>query len=200
MYTVTRQRQYPDGDFMVEISFGDYDYVNPDARPERYEGEGQTYTSAVEAVNVAIAIQKQWQSDCPNDEILIGMGNTMGMTMPFDPEDPEVLLEKAERIDFEAAKCEQCGDIIPDGQAYQACDVFGELLYGEYCSEHCCDKAHEYDAAYQLEIYLEDAKALCEELDIDFDEIRDIVEEKFPRMGSEQAVNEALESLDEPEI
>jgi hypothetical protein len=199
MWTVTRQQQYPDGDLVVEISKGDYDYVNPGALMEKYEGEGETFVSAVKAVEVAIAIQTQWQQDSPDEEILIAMGATMGMTMPFDPEDPEDLLEKAEAIDAEAKHCDQCGEIIPDSKSYSARDVFGEPLDGEYCSEQCRDRAHEYDAAFQLEIFLEEAKALCEERDIDWDEISDMVEDRFPRMGSDQAVKEAIESLEEPE-
>jgi hypothetical protein len=199
MWTVTRQQQYPDGDLVVEISKGDYDYVNPGALMEKYEGEGETFVSAVKAVEVAIAIQTQWQQDSPDEEILIAMGATMGMTMPFDPEDPEDLLEKAEAIDAEAKHCDQCGEIIPDGNGYSAYDVFGDALDGEYCSEYCCDRAHEYDAAFQLEIFLEEAKALCEERDIDWDEISDMVEDRFPRMGSDQAIKEALEALYESE-
>lgn len=200
MWTVTRQRQYPDGDLMVEISKGDYNYVNPGALCEKYAGEGESHLSAVEAVQNAIRIKDLWQADCPDEEVLIGMGSTMGMTMPFDPEEPEDLLERAEQIDSEATKCDECGEIIPDEKkGYTAYDVFGEPLDGEYCSEYCCDRAHEYDAAFQLEIFLDDARSLCEEQGIDFDEIRDIVEDRFPRIGSDQAVKEALESLDEVE-
>ena len=36
MFTVTRQRQFPDGENVVEVSAGGLDYTNPDALGAKY--------------------------------------------------------------------------------------------------------------------------------------------------------------------
>ena len=82
-YVVTRQRQWPDGNPMVEVSVGGMDYTNPDALSPKYPGEMEEYDSPVEAVQVAIRICEQWRDDEPEAEI--GVGSTLGMTMPFEP-------------------------------------------------------------------------------------------------------------------
>lgn len=90
-YTVTRQIQHPDGTHIVEISEGEFDYVNPDMMVEKYKGEGVTFSDPREAVETAIQIRDLWQRDSPDTDILIGRGCTMGMTLPFDPSDVEEL-------------------------------------------------------------------------------------------------------------
>lgn len=48
VWTVTRQRQWPDGNEVVEISLGGIDYCNPDALAAQYPGEFQQYADPVE--------------------------------------------------------------------------------------------------------------------------------------------------------
>ena len=84
MWTITRQLQWPDGKKVVEISYGGLDYCNPDALCQKYDGEFQTYDDPVECVDVALEILKAWQEDS-EDKIFIGLGNTGGFTMPFEP-------------------------------------------------------------------------------------------------------------------
>jgi hypothetical protein len=151
-WTVTRQHQWPDGEFCVEISSGGIDYCNPGMLKAKYAGEGETYDSPLEAVNVAIRIAKEWQAE-ENEEddeddgprtVHIGKGATGGMTMPFDC---EPLDEKtfdnliSEAMEEEAAmpKCDHCGKILPERayKAYNGCGLDEE----RYCSEYCADEA-----------------------------------------------------------
>jgi len=83
-YTVTRQRQWPEGTPVVEISRGGLDYTNPDALSPKYPGEFRTYDDPRDAVEVAIAICRAWRKDGQRDA-MVGVGATLGMTMPFDP-------------------------------------------------------------------------------------------------------------------
>jgi hypothetical protein len=84
MYTVTRQRQWPDGVNLVEISAGGVDYCNPDALAAKYSGEFEEYRDPCEAAETAIEICRAWRKDNPKERIAIGLGATAGMTMPFD--------------------------------------------------------------------------------------------------------------------
>jgi hypothetical protein len=198
MWTVTRQIQYPDGDYTVEISKGSYDYVNPGALVEKYEGEGKTYNSAVEAVEVAIKIQTQWQKDCPDEEIIIGMGNTTGMTVHFGSCDPDFLKQRAKELDIEKGYCDQCGEVLPE-DPFRAWDIYGSDMDESFCSDYCADKAHNANYEAELEVFLDEARAYCEEQGIDFDEIELMLEDRFPGMGAERAVNDALDNLEDPE-
>jgi len=82
-YTVTRQIQWPDGKAVVEIARGGIDYVNPDALVAKFPGEFQTFDSAIEATDTAIAICRSWRQAGRKDA-KIGFGFTGGFTMPFD--------------------------------------------------------------------------------------------------------------------
>jgi len=97
-YFVSRQIQFPDGEKVVEVNSGGKDYCNPDAVSAKYPGEFREYESAVEAVNVAKAIAERWQEDC-GEEIEIGVGCTMGGTLPFNPDTYESALEWAKTQD-----------------------------------------------------------------------------------------------------
>ena len=55
-FTVTRQRQFPDGTELVEVSAGDY--CNPDCLSARYSGEMEEFSDPREAVSVAIGIAR----------------------------------------------------------------------------------------------------------------------------------------------
>lgn len=71
-FCVTRQTQYPDGDLCVEISSGDFNYTNP-----RQIGHVEEFSLALEAVEYAIDIAKQWQGsgNCP----LLGGSSNSGV-------------------------------------------------------------------------------------------------------------------------
>jgi len=43
MWTVTRQRQWPDGVDIVEVSAGGIDYTNPDALCAKYDGSSGSF-------------------------------------------------------------------------------------------------------------------------------------------------------------
>ena len=61
MYTVTRQRQFPDGENVVEVSAGDHNYTNPDALVAKYAGEFEEFTDPRDAVETAIQIVRDWR-------------------------------------------------------------------------------------------------------------------------------------------
>ena len=137
MWTVTRQRQWPDGKLVVEISSGNINYTNPGALVAKYRGEMEEYTDPREAVAAAIGIANAWQADCPKETILIDHGATGGMTMPFDgqpltEETFKDLRDWAEETWLKLDKCDQCGEILGD-------ERYGEE--GEYncCSTYCAE-------------------------------------------------------------
>lgn len=145
MHTVTRQHQWPDGNFVVEISGGGIDYCNPDALCRKYPGEFEQFADPRDAVEAAIAIATAWKRDCPSRDISIGMGSTGGWTMPFDGEPLTErtfasLRDHAQSLYDELDKCDQCGDLLGK-------DRYGSHDHGEYncCSEYCAEKYYEQD-------------------------------------------------------
>lgn len=132
-YTVTRQSQYPDGDRVVEVSVGSFDYCNPGALRPHYEGEFQEYDLATDAAKAAIAIQNLWQSDDPEEEIFIGYGYTGGMTMPFSTCDAEEMLKWAAERDVDVPRCDHCGDVVVEKWVPFGYD--GVTFCSEYCAE-----------------------------------------------------------------
>lgn len=84
---ITRQNQWPDGDMVVEVSGGGIDYTNPDALAAKYRGEFEEINDPREAIDTAIKIAKQWQTDHPELQIKIATGSTGGFTMPFVTDD-----------------------------------------------------------------------------------------------------------------
>lgn len=145
-WTVTRQLQWPEGDHVVEISYGGLEYINPDMLMEKYAGEGETYDDPRDAVEAAIEIAQEWQQDTPNKSILIGYGSTGGMTLPLEGEElSEDTFTELRRWAAEAyeklSKCSQCGEILP---AKNNRWKNWELLWGEeFCSEYCIEQAVE---------------------------------------------------------
>lgn len=135
MYTVTRQLQWPDGNPMVEISEGGFDYVNPDMLTSRYPGEGMTYDNPLEAAAAAIDILNQWRRDNPDDHIGIGYGATLGFTAPFEESDISEIREWAQKEYDRLQKCNWCGDIITD-------EVYLLDGDGRFCSERCAENAY----------------------------------------------------------
>ena len=147
MKTVTRQHQWPEGDYVVEVSSGGIDYCNPDALCKRYKGEFEEFHDPREAIKVAINIAKEWQKDRTSKRIKIGTGATLGYSMPFDGENVKlndgdwneplfsILIENAEKEYADMDKCEQCGELLGK-------ERYGNHEVGEYdcCSEYCAEK------------------------------------------------------------
>jgi hypothetical protein len=135
MYTVTRQRQFPDGENVVEVSAGDHNYTNPDALVAKYAGEFEEFTDPREAVETAIQIVRDWRKDT-RDPVHIGIGCTLGMTMPFDPTTFKHAREWARKAYEQAPKCAECGSLLPPKRErfrHELSD--GEEFCREYCAE-----------------------------------------------------------------
>ena len=132
-FTVTRQRQWPQGTPVVEISAGGIDYTNPDALVQRYAGEFETFDDPREAVAVAIAICKVWRKDGER-RARIGVGATGGMTMSFDSCTFPQARAWADGRYAELRKCDACGELL------------GETTYrnldsdSKFCSEYCAER------------------------------------------------------------
>ena len=142
MWTVTRQRQWPDGGTVVEISAGGLDYTNPDALAGKYPGEFEEFGDPREAVEAAIGIAEAWKADAPDDDIQIATGGTGGWTMPFDGEEltegtKQGLRDWAEGVWGKFPDCE-CGDKITG-------DPVTLLEYEDekFCSENCAERWYE---------------------------------------------------------
>lgn len=142
-YTITRQCQWPEGNLMVEISYGGIDYCNPDALIKEYDGEFKEFEDPREALKVAFSIRDKWKKDS-GEEISIGVGYTGGMTMPFEPSSDDELIEWAEKEYEKLEKCPICNEIMegkyeyylrtnvyPDGEV----DIYYDGY--KYCSEKC---------------------------------------------------------------
>lgn len=138
MYTVTRQRQWPDGIPMMEISAGGIDYTNPDALAAKYRGEFETFDDPREAAEVAISICKVWRRD-GEKEACVGHGATGGMTMPFDPTTFTEARQWAKRRYEALPKCDRCGGLLPE-HPYR---LFEQDFEDErYCREFCAEEAY----------------------------------------------------------
>jgi hypothetical protein len=142
MRTVTRQSQWPEGTYVVEVSGGGIDYTNPGALSKKYKGEFEEFADPREAVETAIRIAQQWQADCDR-KVFIGTGSTGGMTMPFDPEPLNeetfaALRERAEEEYQEMPKCDRCGDLTGKEKWH----INGDEDWGTFCSENCADNAY----------------------------------------------------------
>lgn len=133
-WTVTRQLQWPDGKYIVEVSSGGLDYCNPDALGKKYAGEFQEFTDPREAAETAIAICKAWRRD-GDKKARVGHGATGGSTFPFDGCTFNELLSWAKETYDNLEKCAQCGDILVEKWGPH---------YGEEdcCSEYCSEKHH----------------------------------------------------------
>jgi hypothetical protein len=147
MFTVTRQRQFPDGENVVEVSAGSFDYVNPDCLVAKYAGEFEEYKDPREAVEVAIQIVQDWRKDAKGKRISIGVGCTMGMTMPFSPDTFRGARDWAKQAYAKLPKCTGCNDPMPDNERnYWHANDWDGL---EYCSKHCATRAAEFEAEEQ---------------------------------------------------
>ena len=97
-YFVSRQHYYYQDIYMVEIAYPSIDYSSPDMLIEKYSGEGESYNNPIEALEVAISIMEQWQTDEPNKEIGITYGSFDGLE--GSPEDIEDLRKEVQK-DYE---------------------------------------------------------------------------------------------------
>lgn len=144
-FTVTRQRQWPEGNLVVEISKGGMDYVNPGMLVEKFArlGEGESFLGMTPAVEAGIAVYKAWKERCPDEELGIAVGFTHGCTLPFDGEEltievEEALRAEAKSYDERLPKCANCGEILSADER----ERYGDYHAGEFdcCSESCAEK------------------------------------------------------------
>ncbi len=143
MFTVTRQRQWPDGDNVVEVSHGGLDYCNPDALGAKYAGEFEEFADPRQAVETAIEIVRAWRKDS-KERIAIGVGSTNGMTPPFSPDTFKHARAWAKKFWEKLPKCAGCNEPMPDSKRnYWRANDWDGL---EYCSEDCATRAAEFEA------------------------------------------------------
>ena len=131
-FVVTRQMQWPESKLMVELSEGGIDYANPDTLVQRYNGEFEEFDDACIAAETAISIFNAWKKDTPEEDIFLGVGYTMGMTMPFNECTPDELRKWAENVKMRGKRCELCNNIAIEG---------GTLC--EDCSRECYEDSYE---------------------------------------------------------
>jgi len=134
-YVVTRQMQWPDGKYVVELSEGGIDYTNPDALANKYKGEFEGFDNPVEAAETAIEIMNTWKKDMPDEEVFLGYGYTGGMTMPFDDCTEEELKAWAQKTYDAIPDCEECGNKIT-GESWNLGE-YGDTV--KFCSEDCAE-------------------------------------------------------------
>ena len=147
-FTVSRQHRWPDGLYIVEITDGGIDYVNPDCLS--IVGEFETASEAVEA---AIKDAKEWRKKRPDRKIYLACGVTHGFTaqldeMPMGAATYAHLRKWAKEYDATIPRCAHCGGLMPVEGGY------GVLEIGEFdcCSEYCAEeRAYHYwlDAALE---------------------------------------------------
>ena len=158
MFTVTRQCQWPDGNNVVEVSVGGIDYCNADALCAKYAGEFQEFADPREAVETAIEICRAWRRDTKAQgkagRITIGVGDTHGMTIPFEPETFAHARAWAKQVWNSLAKCSGCQKPMQNEKWY-ANDWDGL----EYCSERCAERAAEFEAQQNAELTETEANA-----------------------------------------
>ena len=165
MWTVTRQYITGKSAYSVEISRGDLNGANPGfigavySNPSlMFTGEGITYSSAVEAAKVAIAIRDAWEKAI-RETVLIGMGNTLKGTVPLAPKSPKQILAKAQMLDAIAKKCGCCGEVLPlFKDLFRLTDSYFDDIY---CSEACALRA--WDLEKEGEYPLDDEEELMQE-------------------------------------
>ena len=107
---------------VVEVSVGDFNYCNPGAM-----GDIEEFEFAVDAAQRAIELQKKWQEHNPGEEVFVGHGYTGGHTMPFDPEEPEELLDWAKQRDDALPCCDQCGTKMPNKESIFCLSEYQDL-------------------------------------------------------------------------
>ena len=140
-YTVTRQHQWPGGDYVVEVSADSFDYANPDALVTKFArlGEGETFASPILAVEAAVEICEAWRRD-GRPEAQVGYGATGGMTMPFDPCTYEKAREWAAKREADLPRCDRCSELLPENH-HTVPEMGGERFCREFCAEEAYSQA-----------------------------------------------------------
>jgi len=134
-FVVTRQSYWPDGDNVVEIAEGGIDYCNPDALTAKYSGEFEEFFDPREAVEIAINILKECRKDSGKSRsIRLAIGNTHGMTLPFEHCTIKDARKVAQHIFKSLPKCARCGELIERESFYHELSD-GEVFCREYCAE-----------------------------------------------------------------
>lgn len=155
MYTITRQCQWPEGNNVVEISYGGIDYTNPDALVSKYPGEFETFDNPIDAANTAIEICKAWRNDGTKDA-KVGVGSTGGYTMPFEVSTFKEVREWSKKEFDTLEKCPICNAIVQDLKEWYLAGFYsdsGFFPYDDgykYCSESCATKNSDYE--YEVEV------------------------------------------------
>jgi hypothetical protein len=91
-------------------------------------------------VETAIAIVRGWRKDTRDERVYLGIGATLGFTMPFDPISFRAARKWAKQTYLAAPKCPQCGKLLPAKQErFRAFEIEDE----EFCSENCAEQAIE---------------------------------------------------------
>lgn len=132
-YTVTRQLQWPEGKKVVEISFGTYDYVNPDALVSKYPHEGSTFEDPLEAIEAGISICRLWRKAGSKDA-KIGIGNTLGFTIPFEVNTFREALTLGKKLHESYLKEKQEEKEIADQESFDQ-EAYANLLHESYQSD-----------------------------------------------------------------
>lgn len=154
--TVTCQHRWPEGEYIVEVTIGGFDWTNPGFIDLPFPGAGETFMSAVEAMDTATSVAKAWaaaESLKPEEdraEIHIDYGNTGGgmwsLENLFVHTDEAALKsahEWAAKFDSNLDKCLQCGTILGHKDDWLRLE-FTEKD-GGYCSERCCEQAQAFE-------------------------------------------------------
>lgn len=137
-FFVSRQNYWPDGEMIVEVAEGGLDYSGADMLVPKWRalGEGQEYTDPREAVDAAIQIRDVWRASSGNPEIEIGVGCTMGFTLPFEPATDEYAKTWAEKKYEALEKCVQCGELIGKERYTHDLNFDREGFCSSNCSEN----------------------------------------------------------------
>ncbi len=150
MYTITRQKQWTEGNPVVEVSYGGIDYCNPDALAKKYPGEFEEFSDPRKAIETAIAICLAWRKDGER-KAKVGIGSTGGMTMPFETCTIKQAQKWAEEEYKTLPNCPQCAKIMEKNQEKWSIGFItkdGEFISYEeyiYCSEYCAEKNYTYE-------------------------------------------------------
>lgn len=145
-FFVSRQCEYPDGDYVVEIVQGGLDYANPGMLVPKWKelGEGQEFTDPREAVEAAINIRDQWNllKFYPNvigaieHGVEISFGSTGGFTLPLPRMSDDELKAKADQLYEKLPKCAECGDLL--GKETYTHDYADKDE--KFCRDYCAEK------------------------------------------------------------
>ena len=173
-FYVSRQHQYHEQKYVVEIAQGGLDYSGADMLVSKYTrlGEGQEYIGMVAAMEAAIAIARQWklhEKDKPKgkrEKNHIVHGCTHGMftelpdAEPFTEKLATQLLKAAKEFDSHLPHCARCGGLLQKERFGNptTMGMGGEEAY-PFCSENCAEN----DWAEEMALLEEEAEAELED-------------------------------------